>query len=259
MIQISSLQNPTVRGWREWTASRGQRDLDGIFQADGEHMVQEAIRCGCVESLLVTESGAERYGAYISAAPHDRVYLVSERILTALSSTKTPQGIMAFCKRLPPRQTPAYPDLRVALNAVQDPGNVGTIIRTMDAAGFGTLYIDQGCADPYAPKTSRATMGGIFRVPIVASKCLADDLKALQRDGFKLIAGDLRGDDLFQRKPIGDRAVIMIGNEGQGLSEDLRALADTRIRIPMPGSAESLNAAVSAGILIYDLLRETLG
>ena len=258
MIRITSLQNEKVRIWREWASDRRKRELDGVFQADGEHMVQEALSCQCIHTLLVSEAEAERYSACIEAAPPGSVFLVSGHILAALSSTKTPQGIMAFCRREIAGRPPRFPDLRVALNAVQDPGNVGTLIRTMDAAGFGTLYIDRSCADPYAPKASRATMGGIFRVPVIVCDRLAETLQTLQRDGYTIIAGALNGDELFHRQPAGARACILIGSEGRGLDAELAALADCRIRIPMPGGAESLNAAVSAGILIYDLLRELL-
>ena len=229
-----------------------------IFPAEGEHMVQEALSCGCVKTLIVCEDDTERYAKCIDAADPNAVFIVSGHILSALNSTKAPQGIMAFCYRQVHRPFLPHPGLFVALNAVQDPGNVGTILRTMDAAGFEALYIDDQCADPYAPKTIRATLGSIFRIPIIQSHDLVADLKAVQAHGCLLIAGDLNGEDLFSRSPIREQACILIGNEGRGLSKELKALADTRIRIPMPGSAESLNAAVSAGILIYDLLRERM-
>lgn len=146
----------------------------------------------------------------------------------------------------------------VALNAVQDPGNVGTIIRTMDAAGLDTLLIDSKTADPFSPKCVRATMGGIFRVRILRSDPLADSLSALKAKGICLAAGVLDGTELPSRPEIHGSVCVMIGNEGRGLEKELADMADLRVRIPMPGRAESLNASVSAALLIYDFLRERL-
>ena len=258
MNRITSLKNPTVQLWREWVNDRKQREKEGVFPAEGEHMVQEALSCSCVKTLIVSEDDADRYAKCIEAANPNDVFIVSGHILSSLNSTKSPQGIMAFCHRRIHRPFLPHPGLFVALNAVQDPGNVGTILRTMDAAGFEALYIDDQCADPYSAKTIRATMGSIFRIPIIQSHDLVSDLKAMKDRGCQLIAGDLSGEDLFSRTPIPEQACILIGNEGRGLSEDLKVLANMRVRIPMPGSAESLNAAVSAGILIYDLLRERM-
>ncbi|MBR1559957.1 MAG: RNA methyltransferase, partial [Clostridia bacterium] len=141
----------------------------------------------------------------------------------------------------------------VALDGVQDPGNLGTIWRTADAAGFGGLLLGGGCADPLSPKVQRSAMGSGFRVPFM----FADDLAAALRDlvgrGWTVVASDLRGEDFYRRPDPGERFVLVIGNEARGISDAVRDTATMRVKLPMRGGAESLNAAVAAGILMYGL------
>ena len=262
MIQeITSVKNSLIRSLRELTKARSFREETASFLAEGEHMVTEALAGGCVSLLIVDKSRADRYASILSSLPDGTdCVLTTEQVFCAICETRTPQGIAARC-RFPDRfPAPRYPGYHVALNAVQDPGNVGTILRTMDAAGFDTLYIDQKTADPFSPKCSRATMGAVFRIRIERCSTLEEPLLRLKQAGVPVISGDLRGNDLFGRPPLcGKGACLLIGNEGSGIEPGIKSLSDLRVRIPMPGRAESLNASVSAGILIYDLLREAMG
>ena len=262
MIQeITSVKNSLIRSLRELTKARSFREETASFLAEGEHMVTEALAGGCVSLLIVDKSRADRYASILSSLPDGTdCVLTTEQVFCAICETRTPQGIAARC-RFPDRfPAPRYPGYHVALNAVQDPGNVGTILRTMDAAGFDTLYIDQKTADPFSPKCSRATMGAVFRIRIERCSTLEEPLLRLKQAGVPVISGDLRGSDLFGRPPLcGKGACLLIGNEGSGIEPGIKAISDLRVRIPMPGRAESLNASVSAGILIYDLLREAMG
>ena len=254
--EITSLKNPKVKAWKDMLKDRSLRQKQGLFPVDGEHMVTEAQSAGCLKEIIVSSDKADRYRSLIEGCGH--AFLVPPHVLDSLSDTVTPQGIMGFCAFPESWPPPVHPGIWVALNAVQDPGNVGTIIRTMDAAGAGTLLIDRGTADPYSPKCVRATMGGIFRVRVQRTDSLADSLSDLKAKGFCLAAGVLDGTELKSRPEIRGDVCVMIGNEGRGLEKDLAALADLRVRIPMPGRAESLNASVSAALLIYDFLRERL-
>ncbi len=255
-LEITSVKNPRVLRWKALVREKSLRLEQGLFPVDGEHMVQEALGAGCLREVIVDRDRADRYRALTDKC--ENVFPVPSHVLASLSDTVTPQGIMGFCafpERLP---APAQPGFFVALNAVQDPGNVGTVIRTMDAAGLDTLLIDGRTADPFSPKCVRATMGGIFRIRIRRTDDLHGALSAMKAAGTVLAAGVLDGHDLFSRPPVKGDLCVMIGNEGRGLDRELSGLADLRLRIPMPGHAESLNASVSAAILIYDLLRERL-
>ncbi len=144
----------------------------------------------------------------------------------------------------------------VALDGVQDPGNVGTIWRTADAAGFSGLLLGPGCADPLSPKVQRAAMGSGFRVPYMLADDLPAALMALKARGWTALASDLNGADFYRRPDPGARFVLVIGNEARGISAATREAASALVKLPMRGGAESLNAAVAAGIMMYELMRE---
>ncbi len=253
-LEITSSKNPRVLRWKALTRDRSVRQEQGLFPVDGEHMVREALEAGCLREMILSTAQAEKYRDLTGS--FERVFAVPPHILAVLADTVTPQGIMGFCAFPASPPPPVHRGLCVALNAVQDPGNVGTVIRTMDAAGFDTLLIDSRTADPFSPKCVRASMGGIFRIRIQRYPSLPEPLTRMKAEGYALAAGVLDGNDLFSRPPAGKKCCILIGNEGQGLDREIVSMADLRLRIPMPGRAESLNASVSAAILIYDLLRE---
>lgn len=176
-------------------------------------------------------------------------------VLAAVCDTKTPQGIAAVVRMT----TGAVPSGRiVAMDGVQDPGNVGTIIRTADAAGFDGIIVTDKCADVFSPKVLRSTMGSIFRMPILTT----DDLPALLRQmkeeqSCAVISSQLDGEPFYARTGIDDgNFCLVIGSEGNGVSPAVQAEATHRLKLPMRGGAESLNAAVAAGIMMYELTRQ---
>ncbi len=259
-MEITSVKNSQIQTLRALSRDHDARAAASAFLAEGEHMVSEAIACGSADLVLLDKARSDRYARLLSSLP-ESVPLVytTEQVLSAVCDTRTPQGIVARCRIPDHFPAPRFPGFHVMLNAVQDPGNVGTILRTMDAAGFDTLYIDSRTADPYSPKCTRATMGGIFRIRVLRFPSLEEPIMQMKRLGAPVLSGDLQGSDLFARPPLpGKGACLLIGNEGSGLEPQIKALSDLRVRIPMPGGAESLNASVSAGILIYDLVREAL-
>ena len=253
---ITSLQNEQDKIWRSLNRSHAARVKHGLFLAEGEHMAQEAVKERKARSLLVASGGRACYASLLAdaAAQGVSVYFCAPHVLEAVSDTKTPQGVTAVCGY--PQADAVRGSMLVALDGVQDPGNIGTILRTMDAAGFCGLLMDEKTADPCGPKALRASMGGSFRIPFLRCASLPDALADLKQRGYTLIAGDLRGQDLFQRKPVPAPCCLIIGNEGQGISPAVLEMADVRLKIPIPGKAESLNAAVAAAILMYDLLRD---
>ncbi len=239
-----------VKAWRQ-LSSRSGREAHGLYLAEGEHLTQEALRMGHAKAVLVDKGKLQQYSAYTQTeAP---VYLLNERQFSQISDTRTPQGIAAVCPLPQDASLAALGNLVVALNGVQDPGNVGTILRTMDAAGFTGLLLDAQSADVFSPKVLRAAMGAAFRVPVRRVESLTDALSALP--GHTRIAGALDGAPFYQRPQVGDKLCLIIGNEGAGVEPDVMRLADLTLRLPMPGQAESLNAAVAAGIMMYDFVR----
>lgn len=249
MTEITSTANAQVKQWRQLLQPSGRR-AHGLFLAEGEHLTQEALRAGAAIALILLKEEAGKYGGWLeNGLP---VYLISRQVLSVLTDSKTPQASLALCRLPePPPLSRAGPRL-VALNQLQDPGNIGTVLRTMDAVKFDGLMIDPGCADPFSPKALRASMGAVFRVPVYPCGDLAAAFQLLPR--HKVIAGDLEGSPYYEHAPFGEYICILVGNEGAGVEERLLRLADFRLKLPMPGGAESLNAAVSAALMMYDVL-----
>lgn len=233
------------------------RKQTGLFIVEGEKMAAEAARKkDAVVRIFASESYlAQSDTAYLGGAA-DLVQPVSDRVYAQLSGQKTPRGISAVC-RIPGRDTDLSKCERLmVLDRVQDPGNVGTIHRICDAAGFDGMVCLSGCADPYGPKTVQAGMGAVFRVPVFsAAEGDSDEslMHTLKEKGFRLAAGLLGNGarDAFAWSPEAGQWALVIGNESQGVSGWLTEMADVGLFIPIYGGAESLNAAVAAGILAY--------
>ncbi len=249
MDSLTSLKNPKVMAWRSLKERKGRRET-GCFLVEGRKMVEEALASAfSVETLLVSESHAADF-----SLPEDiPAYLLPDHVFAALCNTKTPQGISAVVRM---RTAPVTGSCLLALDDVQDPGNVGTILRTADAAGFDGVLLSDKCADIFSPKVLRATMGSIFRMPVEITDQLPLALHQLKEEGWSILSSQLDGTPFFRREPVGDRFCLIIGNEGNGISPSVQAEATHKLRLPMRGGAESLNAAIAAGIMMYDLMRD---
>lgn len=253
--KITSLKNERVKYWRELLHKPDKSGNMVAFFSEGEHMVSEALQEKKCWELIVSESKTERFSALLSEAKRQErdIFIVPDHVMSGITDTRTPQGICCICVIQTPERVTGKKI--VALERVQDPGNVGTILRTMDAFGYDMLLIDSGCADPYSGKASRASMGAVFRVPVLSVSNLNETLMHLRQEGCSVVAGELHGKDL--RTALADkraRACILVGNEGAGLSEGILSCSDIRVKIPMPGRAESLNAAIAASILMYEMM-----
>lgn len=245
--RMTAAQIKELRG----LGARAERRRQGHYLAEGDHLVTEAVLEGAALSILIMEGREERFKSRMRLGLP--VCLLPERAFLQLSDTKTPQGIMALC-RLP--QNTSFTELGdrvVALNAMQDPGNVGAIIRSIDASGFTGLMIDSECADPFTPKALRASMGSAFRVPVCSVPELTEGLSRLEN--YELVAGSLDGTPFYKRDRTPKKVCLLIGNEGAGLSPEVSAMATMRLKLPMKGRAESLNAAAAATVMMYDFLR----
>ena len=212
-------------------------------------MVREAVQSDFDLQALLLREDFEPSFPLPSDVP---VFTLSEHAFASVTETKTPQGIAAVLSR---RVRPLSGSRFLALDAVQDPGNVGTIIRTADAAGMDGVILSADCADLFSPKVLRSTMGSIFRMSFAFPADLPACLRDLRVRGFSVLSSQLDGDPFYERTAVADAFVLVIGNEGNGISNAVKAEATHRLRLPMRGGAESLNAAVAAGIMMYDLTR----
>ena len=252
MDHITSAKNPVVKALRSLRDHKG-RAAAGRFLVEGEVMLREALKCGLVVRDVLAEEGFADLASELEAAG-TRAFIVPRSLLEAVCDTRTPQGICASVDLPEPLPLAQAPDKIVALDGVQDPGNVGTIWRTADAAGFGGLLVGAGCADPLSPKVQRSAMGSGFRLPYTPVGDLPAALAELKARGWTVIASDLRGDDFYSHPDPGAKFVLVIGSEAHGISDATRAAADMLVKLPMRGGAESLNAAVAAGIMMYALM-----
>ena len=254
MKEIQSVHNPLVQSLRALQKAKGRRE-SGLFLAEGSKLVGEALELGLCRTLLVQQDGFEQHRLLVEAAERAGcgVLSVSEAVMQAVCETKTPQGIVCVAAMKPEAEA-LCGELIVALDGVQDPGNVGTIVRTADAAGFGGVLLGDGCADLFSPKALRATMGSALRMDVRRADDLAEALEAMRSRGYAVASTELGGEDFYAHCPR-ERAVLVIGSEGRGVSDAVRAVCTHHLALPMRGGAESLNAAVAAGIMMYEMAR----
>lgn len=235
---ISSKSNPTIKEISKLHDKKYRKEY-GLYLVEGVKPVNECIAAGCaVTKIVCTE---ELCGDYPDALT------VTPSVFGSISSEKTPQGVLAVVKMPSVAVTPAQNSC-ILLDNVQDPGNLGTIIRTANAAGYKDIYLIN-CTDPYSPKAVRASMSGIFFVSV---HCGSKDEVLAALGGVKLICADMDGESIFGFNPP-EKFCLCIGNEGNGISDEIMNAAEYKISIPMDGTCESLNAAVSAGIAMYQL------
>lgn len=248
MELLTSLKNPRIQAWRALKENKARKEA-GLFLVEGRKLVEEALQSSFrVEAVLVEETRMQS----LTLPPHIAVYIMPEYVMGAVCNTKTPQGIAAVVAM---QEQPLHGAHLVALDGVQDPGNVGTIIRTADAAGFDGVLLSSQCADVYSPKVIRAAMGSVFHLPICTVEQLPQELLALRSAGFSVLSSQLDGQAFAARGDVGERFCLVIGNEGNGVSEAVKQVATHHLMLPMRGKAESLNAAVAAGIMMYELMQ----
>ena len=249
--RITSRKNPLLEHVRKLDSAAYRRQT-GTFLCDSPKLVDEALHHGVAVRCVITADGVP----FPTDLP-DAVRRVSvpADVMTSVSPLPTPQGTLALCA-LPALSPPdSLPDGRyVVLDGVQDPGNVGTVLRTLDAFDADGLFLLPGCADVYSPKTMRASIGAVFRRPVwnVTPEELGD---LLRRSGIPLYGAALRPDAMDARQADYSRCALAIGSEGRGLSREVLDLCDKTVLIPMSPRCESLNAAIAAAVLLWESWR----
>lgn len=264
MLEITSIKNPLIKEIKSLYRKK-DRIKDKLFIIEGIKIIEEAINNGYhlknivyTDQLLNTEAGAVFFEMI---KEFDNLVHVPSNIFKEISDTENPQGILGVAKfqhkTLNDMILKEKPFL-LFLDGVQDPGNMGTIIRTADAFKVDGIIITDGCVDPYNPKVVRATMGSIFRVPLYYTSGGLDELKKLKMLNIKVFSTSLEGSVPIYDIDFNDRFVMIIGNESKGVSEDIFSISDKLIKIPMPGKSESLNAGVAASIIMYEVMKQRM-
>lgn len=252
---ISSTSNVRIKNIVQLKKSARARKEKNCFLVEGPRMFFEVPKDRLLEVYLTPEF-EERHKARLKGCRYE---LISDGVCRHLSDTTTPQGVIALVEKreisldelLQKEQNPCF----FLLENLQDPGNMGTIIRTGEAAGVTGIIMNRATVDPYNPKVIRSTMGAIFRVPFVIVDDFEETLQKLKTANVSTYAAYLAGQTFYQYD-YKKGCAFFIGNEGNGLSDELTAMADYKIKIPMKGQVESLNAAVASTVLMYETLRQ---
>ncbi|MCS6813978.1 MAG: RNA methyltransferase [Cyanobacteria bacterium] len=256
---LTSLKNPLVKQLRKLHRPQDRKRL-GLFLLEGTHLLAEACKISYpLDVLCATVSWQQRHDRLWNQASQlaQRVELVSPEVLAAIATTVQPDGVIAVAQRrsYDPRQLPVS-QLGVVLETIQDPGNLGTMIRTAAAAGVEGLWISADSVDLDHPKVLRATAGQWFRLPMAVS----DDLRSLvghcQQQGMQVVATLPLAAQTYWQVDLRSPTIVLLGNEGAGLSPDLAALADVTVRIPLSPGVESLNVAVTCALMLYEVQRQ---
>lgn len=248
---ITSTSNKQVKHIVQLQKKARMRREENVFIAEGPRMVMETPK-DMLQEIYVAESFSENWDG-----PADEI--VSDAVMKAMSDTQTPQGVLAVVKR------PSYtlenilavrPAHLLLIEEIQDPGNLGTMFRTGEGAGITGVIMHKNTVDLFHPKTVRSTMGSLYRVPFYVAEDWDTTVREIAQAGVNLYAAHLQGTKMYDMFDYRSDCAFMIGNEGNGLTDATASLADDYLRIPMEGAVESLNAAMAAGILMYEVSRQ---
>lgn len=263
-VRITSRKNPLVRGAALLGTFGDARRERREFLCEGARLCEDAARSGVeISTCFFTEGAREKYGKYLQPvlAACGEAYMIEDHVAGLLSGTRSTQGIFCVCKWPGTLQegiigfAPAASCL--VLENLQDPGNLGTILRTAEALGIRRVFLLGDCCDPLSPKVLRASMGAVFRVCIISAASASQLAGILKERGYQLHAAVPDGDArrIHEVDFAHGSHAVFIGNEGSGLLPETCALCDDRVTIPMAGRAESLNAAAAATILLWEMQR----
>lgn len=261
MQTITSKDNELIKHIRK-LKDKKYRDESNEYVVEGVKLVEEAVKENAkIKQIIVCEDTTRTYEIpthiMLEIAKYECIS-VSDKIFNIITQVTNPQGIMAIIEKNAQNAKIDYTqDIIVVLDDVQDPGNLGTILRTVDSIGLNQIIVSKGTADAFNSKVVRSTMGTIFRIKIIEVENLAQAIKEMRKHHFKLMVTSLQTknsiyDIDFYKK------IIVIGNEANGVSKEIQDMADEKAKIPMLGRTESLNASVAAGVVMYEYVRQKL-
>lgn len=254
---IASKENKQIKHCAKLISSRKYRREEGLFVAEGQRLCEDAVRSGLQPlQCFVVESMLEKCAPILGRS--EQVFLISEELAAKISDTQTPQGVFCVFEALDNgRSLDTMKWQRVLLlSSLQDPGNIGTIIRSAEAFGIDGLILSADCPDLTSPKVLRSTMGGVFRLPIKVVENMEEEIAALRQQGFAVYATALSEKSIpMTELDLSGKVAAVIGNEGNGLTQQVIDACTAATIIPMAGKAESLNAAIAASIVIWEMCR----
>lgn len=259
MQKITSKENEFIKHVKK-LKDKKYRDVSSEYIIEGIKLVAEAIQENSPIKQIILCDDCEKNETIptelrYEIAKYECIY-VTENIFKYLSEVQTPQGVLAIVERNKKDLKIDYTqDIIVALDDIQDPGNLGTIVRTVDSIGLTQILVSKGTADVYNPKVVRSTMGAIFRIKIIECENLKQTLKEIKKHKFKIMVSSLQTDHTIYDVNY-NKKVIIIGNEAKGVEEEIQEFSDEKVKIPMLGKTESLNASVATGIILYEYVRQ---
>lgn len=254
--EIQSKDNGFIKSIKKYKEKK-YRNIDGKFIVEGIKLIEEAMRAHWnIDYIFFDEREAEKAEILKDACEtNTEIIKVSKDIIKILSSTENPQGILAVVEKKSP-EILIQEGFYILIDKVQDPGNMGTIIRSAHGSGAKGIILTKGTVDIYNDKVLRSTMGSMFHIPIFEeSKDIVDVLK--EKD-YRFLVSSLQTDKNFYEENLKGNIVICVGNEGNGVSDEIYKLADIKVKIPMPGGAESLNVSVASSIMMFEIVRQNL-
>lgn len=266
---ITSTSNQRIKELSQIQKKSKVRSREGVFVAEGIRMVRETPHDRLI-NLYFSESFEKKYGkealdaisggdSQIREQLRKKTEILSDPVFSYVSDTKTPQGVLAVVRQMEytlEQMTEGVVPHLMILDNLQDPGNLGTIFRTAEAAGVTGIVMSRDCVDIYNPKTIRSTMGALYRMPFVYVEDLRETILSLKEKKIRSYAAHLDGKNTYDKEDYRKGTAFLIGNEGNGLRKEIADCADTWIRIPMCGQVESLNAAVAATVLMFEVSRQ---
>ena len=255
---LTSLKNPWVKELRKLHQSKHRRSQQQ-FLVEGTHLIQEAIATGYpLQAICATASWQTHHADLWTQvqASSERHEIVSPEVLAAIATTQTPDGVVAIAPQQPAVPLPRQPQLGLAVEAIQDPGNVGTLLRTAAAVGSDGLCLSQNSVDLTHPKVLRASAGQWFRVAKQTTADLPQQLATWQAQGCQILATAAEGAVPYWQVDLTVPTVLVLGNEGAGLSPAAMAIADQVVAIPMMNAVESLNVGIAAAVILFEAVRQ---
>ncbi|WP_243170802.1 TrmH family RNA methyltransferase [Clostridium algidicarnis] len=256
MNLIESKNNPLIKEVKKLHEKK-YRLLMGKFIVEGLRFVEEALnKSYLTDSLFISKNYVDKYNYLLdnNLINEKKVFIVEDNIFKSLCYTESPQGIIAVCN-ITKEKFNITDGFYILVDKVQDPGNLGTIIRSAHASGAKAVILTKGTVDLYNPKVLRSTMGSIFYIPIIEDE-RSEYINELKAKGFKFLVSSLDTEENFYDIDLTKNLVICVGNEGNGISEDIYKLSDIKAKIPMPGGAESLNVSIAASIMMFEVIRQ---
>lgn len=259
MQKITSKDNDFIKHIKK-LKDKKFRDLNNEYLIEGIKLIKEAIQENSKIKQIIICDECENTEVIpkelmYEIAKYECIY-VTKQIFNIITEVKNPQGILAIISKENTENEIDYTqDIIVALDDLQDPGNLGTILRTVDSIGLTQILVSKGTADCFNPKVVRSTMGAIFRVKIIECEDLKNTLKEIKRHKFKLMVTSLQTEKTIYDTDY-KKKVIIIGNEANGVKQEIQDMADEKVKIPMLGKTESLNASVACGIVLYEHVRQ---